>query len=301
MPIGILAGIAGSFLWAAGSSSFAMAVRRLGVFNLNLLRLNMALVYLALLLWILTGSPVPLHATGAEWFWLGMSAVVGLVVGDLFYFGALKEIGPRLTMVLFTFAPPVAAAGEWLAWDHPLGPVPIAGILLTMVGVAVVVLEKPPAKRPDGGYGFSMSRRGLILGILAAVFQGAGLVLSKAGLQNLDSVSGTFMRMAVAALCFGMLFPFIGKGWKAALTTYRQQPAGVGFAMLGAFFGPFLWVTMSLVAVKYTHAGIAMTLLSTTPITILPYSVLVFKERLTLRAVAGATVAVAGVAMLALG
>jgi len=301
MPIGILAGIAGSFLWAAGSSSFAMAVRRLGVFNLNLLRLQLALIYLAGLLWILTGSPLPMHASGAEWFWLGLSAVVGLVVGDLFYFGALKEIGPRLTMVLFTFAPPVAAAGEWLAWDHPLGPVAMAGIVLTMAGVAVVVLEKPPAKRPDGGYGFTLSKRGLALGILAAVFQGAGLVLSKAGLEHLDSVSGTFIRMAVAALCFGILFPFIGPGLRAAFRTYKEQPKGVAFAMLGAFFGPFLGVTMSLVAVKYTHAGIAMTLLSTTPITILPYSVFVFKEKLTLRAVGGAVIAVAGVAMLTLG
>ena len=70
------------------------------------------------------------------------------------------------------------------------------------------------------------------------------------------------------------------------------------FAGGGAFFGPFLGVWMSLVAVTYIAAGIAATLNSLTPIFIIPVVMLYFKEKVSLRAFLGALVAVLGVALL---
>ena len=77
-----------------------------------------------------------------------------------------------------------------------------------------------------------------------------------------------------------------------------KHGSAMAFSAGGAVMGPFLGVYLSLVAVKHTHSGIAMTILSTTPITILPFAVLVYKEKLTVRAVIGAIVAVGGVALL---
>jgi drug/metabolite transporter (DMT)-like permease len=67
---------------------------------------------------------------------------------------------------------------------------------------------------------------------------------------------------------------------------------------LGAFFGPFLGVSLSLVAVKHTQAGVAATLMALVPVTILLPTVLVQKQRVSARAVLGAVVAVAGAALL---
>jgi drug/metabolite transporter (DMT)-like permease len=67
---------------------------------------------------------------------------------------------------------------------------------------------------------------------------------------------------------------------------------------IGAFFGPFLGVSLSLLAVKYTEAGVAATLMALAPVMIIPVSVLVFREHVAWPAVLGAVVAVAGSALL---
>jgi drug/metabolite transporter (DMT)-like permease len=66
---------------------------------------------------------------------------------------------------------------------------------------------------------------------------------------------------------------------------------------LGAFFGPFLGVSFSLVAVKYTEAGIASTIMALVPVFIIVPAVLFFKEKVTLPEMLGAIVSVAGVAL----
>ena len=71
-----------------------------------------------------------------------------------------------------------------------------------------------------------------------------------------------------------------------------------GLRLGGAVFGPFLGVWLSQVAIKYTATGIASTILSTTPIFLIPVAAVVERERTTPRAVIGAVVAVAGVALL---
>lgn len=65
----------------------------------------------------------------------------------------------------------------------------------------------------------------------------------------------------------------------------------------GTFFGPFVGVSLSLMAVQYTNAGVASTLMALTPIIILLPSKLIFKEVITFRQVLGAVISVAGVAL----
>lgn len=293
MIIGELSALAGSCCWATCSTFFTSSARRIGAWALNFVRLWIALFLLTAALWIWKGSPIPEGATGEDWFWLALSAVVGLVFGDLFYFGALKAIGPRVTLLLFTLAPPVSALGEWYVYGNPMGLAGLSGMIVAMAGVAMVITDR---KNNDKKSPFRITLKGILLGAGGSVCQGSGLVLSKMGLDHVDGMSGTFIRMAVAAPCFTVIYLAVGNRIKEALA---DRP-GLAYALGGAFFGPFLGVTLSLVAVKHTHAGVAMTILSTTPITVLPYSALVYKERLTFRAVAGALVAVIGVAILCL-
>ena len=66
---------------------------------------------------------------------------------------------------------------------------------------------------------------------------------------------------------------------------------------LGSFFGPFLGVSFSLVAVQHTSAGIAATLMSIVPVLIILPSVILFKQKVTLREIVGAVISVAGVSL----
>jgi drug/metabolite transporter (DMT)-like permease len=66
---------------------------------------------------------------------------------------------------------------------------------------------------------------------------------------------------------------------------------------LGAFFGPFLGVSFSLIAVQYTSSGIASTIMSIVPVLIIVPSVFIMKEKITWQEIAGAFIAVAGVSL----
>ena len=63
------------------------------------------------------------------------------------------------------------------------------------------------------------------------------------------------------------------------------------------FFGPFLGVSFSLVAVKYTEAGIASTIMALVPVFIIIPAVVLFKQKVTIREVIGSLISVAGVAL----
>jgi hypothetical protein len=74
--------------------------------------------------------------------------------------------------------------------------------------------------------------------------------------------------------------------------------SGMGYATMGAFFGPFIGVGMSLVAVKYAPVGVAATIMAIVPVLIIPFVIVLYRERISPRAILGAVLAVAGVALL---
>ena len=68
--------------------------------------------------------------------------------------------------------------------------------------------------------------------------------------------------------------------------------------VLGSIVGPFLGISFSLLAIKHTAVGIAATLMATVPIMMLPLVRVIYRERLSWKAILGAIVAVIGVAVL---
>ena len=64
--------------------------------------------------------------------------------------------------------------------------------------------------------------------------------------------------------------------------------------LIGSFFGPFLGVSLGMVAFKHTTLGIASTLMATVPVFILLPSHIIMKEKLTLNEIIGAFIAVTG-------
>ena len=72
---------------------------------------------------------------------------------------------------------------------------------------------------------------------------------------------------------------------------------GMTFATLTTFFGPFIGVSLSLMAVQYAEAGIASTLMALTPVLIIvPYAI-INHQKVTFKEVIGTVVTIIGVAM----
>jgi drug/metabolite transporter (DMT)-like permease len=128
------------------------------------------------------------------------------------------------------------------------------------------------------------------------VGQALGLVLSKFGMADYDPFAATQIRILAGIAGFGVLISIMGR-WNRIMTSLIDV-RGMKSLTLGAFFGPFLGVSFSLVAVKYTHAGIASTIMALVPIMIILPAVVFYKEKVTLPEIAGAFISVAGVALL---
>jgi drug/metabolite transporter (DMT)-like permease len=293
--LGQLAALGTAVCWAVSALAFAAAGRRMGVLALNLIRLAMALVFLALATWALRGLPLPVDATPRAWGWLAVSGLIGFVFGDLCLFQAYMLIGPRIASLMMSLAPLLTALIGWLVLGETLTGRDALGMTLTVGGIAWAVLERnrPAAEAPHQP---RPSAAGLALGFCGALGQAGGLVLSKLGMGSYDPVAATEVRVIAAIGGYALLLAIVGGGPR--VTAALRDGPGLGFAAIGAFFGPFLGVSLSLFAVRHTVAGVAASIMALQPVLIIPLVVILHRERVGLGGVAGALVATAGVALL---
>ncbi len=291
--LGELAALATACCWVVTAFAFESAGRRVGSLVVNLLRLVMAIVLLGTFTWITRGLFLPTDATPRAWLWLSLSGVVGFTVGDGFLFRAFVLIGSRLSLLLMSLVPPLTAIIGWLVLGEVLGPRELAGMALTVAGVSWVVLERQPATKTGGG---RLPLGGVLLGVGAAAGQATGLVLSKFGMAGYDPFAATQIRVIAGTAAFMVLFTFVG--WWPRVAAALEDRGAIGRTAVGAFFGPFLGVSLSLVAITYTATGVAATIIALMPVLVIPPSVVLFKDRVSARAVAGSLVAVAGTGLL---
>ena len=292
--LGELYSVGTALCWVGTAVLFTKAGERLGSMVVNLIRMVMAIVMLAVVAWFTRGMLWPADATEHAWIWLTVSGLVGFTFGDLCLFRAFLLLGPRLSTLMMSFAPPLAALTGWLVLGERLGPWQLLGMLVTLLGVMWAILDRTPSASPDAT---TPGRRwGVLLGLGGALGQAVGLVLSKYGMGDYDAIAANQIRVFGGTLGFAALFTVI-RGWPRV---WRGLSDGRGmmFTAGGAFAGPFLGVTFSLLAVQHTEAGVAASIMGTTPVLIIPWMVLVGRERVGLGGVVGALVATTGVAML---
>ena len=289
---GEVAALATAFCWTVTSMAFESAGKRIGSLAVNLIRLVLAFFFLAGFCWITRGQPLPTDASAHAWTWLSLSGIAGFTIGDLCLFRAFVILGARLSMLLMALVPPMTALIGQALLGEQLGALDWTGMSLTVAGVAWVVLERRPAEQGSS----RISRTGILLGVIGAVGQAVGLVLSKYGMGEYDAFAATHIRIIAGIAAFLVVFTVIG--WWPNVASALRHRSGMSYTGLGAVFGPFLGVSLSLVAVKYTETGVAATIMALVPVMIIPPAILINKERVSARAIAGAVIAVGGVVLL---
>ena len=292
--IGEIAALATAFLFAMTALIFTSTARAIGSQATNRMRLLFALVYLVILNVILFREPLPFSADSSRWFWLSLSGVIGLSLGDAFLFQSLISVGTRLGSLLLSLAPIFGSIIAWIFFHETLTVLQITGIVLALAGIGWVVLSHQ--EPPDTPHGHT--RRGVIFGVLAGLGQAVGLVFSKQGMSGeFSPFQANAIRMLAAVIFIWALSVFDGSA-AGTLKGLEGKPRVVGLLALGAFVGPVLAVTLSLLAIQYAEIGVASTLMALTPVIILPISYFVFKEKVGWQAILGTVLAIAGVAVL---
>ena len=296
-----------AFSWTATALFADIASHRIGALPLNLIRMAMSLLFLALLLCVFTGTPYPQFADGKAWFWLALSGLVGYVFGDYCLFNSYIVFGSRYGQLFMTLAPPVAGIAGWLMLGEAMSWHSWLAMLVTLTGIGYSILNR-------GGEShkltLQLALKGVLLGIGAGVGQGVGLVLSKIGLEYYEAsvpadapeaiarlmpFAGTFIRAVFGLIGFTAILAL-----RKSLGQVREalhDRKGMSFAALTTFFGPFLGVSLSLMAVQYAKAGIASTLMALTPVLIIVPYALINKQRITAKEVIGTFITITGVAL----
>jgi len=291
---GQLAALGAAGLWAFTALAIEQAARRIGSLTVNLIRLVLAFGFLCLASWISRGVPLPVDASRHAWAWLAVSGLVGFVFGDLCLYRAYLVIGPRLSTLMMSLVPLLTTVIGWLALREVLTGRDLIGMGLTVTGIAWAVIDRSrswsavDAPRPP--------LSGLALGFGGALGQAGGLILSKIGIGSYNAFAATQIRVLAGIAGYSLMF-FVLRWWPNLWTGLRDRRA-LGFAALGAFFGPFLAVSLSLIAIRSTLSGVAASIMALTPVLIIPLVVLLRRERVGLGGVIGALVAVTGVALL---
>jgi drug/metabolite transporter (DMT)-like permease len=292
--VGEFAALGTALCWSVGSNLFAAAGRRMGSMVLNRLRITVACGFLAATLLATRGTPWPVWATPQQTSLLALSGLVGFVFGDSFYFRALVILGPGRAALLASLAPLFTMAIGWPLLGERPGPLALLGMSLTLGGIFWVLWERQHAQR-DHVEGSAMV--GVLAGVLGALGQAAGYVISKLALRTgLDVISATVIRV-VAAMAAVWLLTLFQREVRHTARALRDR-RGALFMVGGALFGPFLGVTLSLAALQHIQAGVAASITACYPLLTILIASRFHGEKLTVRYVGGAAMAVAGVVVL---
>jgi len=287
LTIGCIFALSAAFAWACASIMF----RRLGdsvvPLGLNLGKGLVGLVCLSATLAFVGFE----SASPKVWFWLGLSGIFGITIGDTSYFATLNRLGPRRTLLLTSLIPVVASFLAMILFGERLKPTGWIGAVMTIAGVSWVMWEKIEVNEEVGSW-----RAGIGYGLLTVVSVSVGILFSKIGLKNTKPLDATFIRMVCGTaglVIFGLFRKDIG-GWLKPFKIKRNMVALLAASFLGSYLG--MW--FALAALDYANVTLSSILSSTSPIFVLPMAFFFMKEKITIRGVIGALITVAGIALL---
>lgn len=302
--VGELISIGVAFSWTATALLSEFGSKRMGNLTLNLTRMVITLVFSCILFWTVGGNPLPAGASTEAYLWMMLSGLVGYVIGDFCLFQCYIIIGSKFGQLFMTLAPITAAIMAWFTLGQEIRPTAILAMIVTLAGIAITVLG-----RGDNHHKLTLKLplSGVLFAIAAAVCQGVGLVLSKIGMDHYEATLTTplagwmlpfhanFFRCVAGTIGFVLLMA-LREGF-APLQRGMRDRKGMIAAVATTIFGPFVGVGASLLAVQYTAAGIASTLMALTPIIIILPAWWIFKQPITAKSILGAIISVIGVSL----
>lgn len=287
--MGAIAALASAFCWAWAAILFRKLGNTVSATAMNLSKGVIAAIFLLGLL-LLMGELTSIASVDPSSIWfLALSGIIGICLGDTLYFVTLVRLGPRITLLMGALIPVVVAITAIIFLGEQIASLAILGLLLTIAGVVLVLWEKAPENVSEIHW-----RTGIWFGLLFVLLEAIGIVLTKVGVEDVPSVQATFIRQvaAIGGLTFWGLAVGSLLGWMEPLKDPRIRLRVIFAAIIGALLGTWL----SVFALKYTYASVAAALNSTSPLFVLPLAAFMMKERISGKAVLGASMAVLGIA-----
>nr|VFJ58478.1 MAG: Uncharacterized membrane protein [Candidatus Kentron sp. FM]VFJ66666.1 MAG: Uncharacterized membrane protein [Candidatus Kentron sp. FM]VFK11705.1 MAG: Uncharacterized membrane protein [Candidatus Kentron sp. FM] len=292
--IGVSAALGSAASWAGGAILFKRLGEHLSSPAMTWAKSIISVVLLAIVLFVIGFEPI-------SWptFWLLIgSGILGIALGDTFFFEALRHLGAHAVVVLLMLGQvfTIALAVLWLG-ERPTLPV-WSGIALVLAGIWIVLRAKLAAES-ESEEEKKLKWRGVLFGLLSVLCMSVSIIIAKEALDAVSAMQATFIRMLAGMA--GMLVLGMGIGQlKQWVEPFASPKLAVHFilAVCVITFGGF-W--LSLVAIKYVDVSVANTLIATEPLFVLPLAAIFLKEKITPSALLGSAVVVLGIGLIFLG
>ncbi len=293
--VGEFCALGAAVCWALNAVAFESAGKTVGSLSVNYIRLFIAFALLSAVSFFRRGLMFPTDATSHAWIWLTISGLFGFVLGDAFLFQAFVDIGSRVSLLIASLAPPITALIGFLVLKEMISPLGVLGIFVIMLGICLVVLNRNVSEEKVK-VEFSRPVRGIVFASLGALGQSLGLVSTKFGMGSYDIFAATQIRL-LAGIIAVTIMVCVNAKWHEIKSAFYNKRAMKEIAV-GAILGPFIGVSLSLLALQNTATGIVSSITSMSPVVVIPASIMVFKEKVAPKEVLGALVTIIGVVIL---
>ncbi len=301
---GELIALVTTLCWSLGIFPFTEAAKRIGTAPVNQYRLLLAWILISIILFFTNSlSIVDLFSQPHlyHFVFLGASGIIGFTIGDYCSFKSFTILGPKLGSLYTTFAPGAALSMGFLVLGEKVNLIGMLGIAVTIGGVIWLTLSKKDTAAAEEA-GFKRDKTGIILGIIGALCQGTGLVLSKYGMdyytERIPTMHAVWIRLLFAFGAAFLVSLFAKKLISNSKPILTNKNNALPYMVLGTFLGPICGVTCSLIAIQKIEVAVAQTIFALLPIVVLPVNLLVYKEKITLQSVFACLIAILGVILL---
>jgi drug/metabolite transporter (DMT)-like permease len=289
---GELAALTAAAIWAVSSTLYGQIGKQVAPLTLNLTKGLLAIGYLIITM-LFTGEQ--LLIAPAQWWPLFFSGLIGIAWGDTFLFMALNSIGARLTLLINILSPVMTALMASLYLGEQLALVNYWGIALAVAGVAGVIFDRTQADQPSKNYW-----QGVLWAVLSAVANSIASIFSRQAMlaNDLSPTVTTLVRLlaGTVGILALMLWPLMLPSSRVSTWQPLDRQMWLRLALV-AFFSTYLGINLQQAALKYTAAGIAQTVGSTSPLFVLVYDWWQ-GAKISWRSIVWAMVAIGGMSLL---
>ncbi|MFK7769554.1 MAG: DMT family transporter [Mariniblastus sp.] len=300
MEIGALAALIAALLWTCSSMLWARIDLPAGALNLckNIVGVFLIFAHMTALFFVVDRALF--QAPADAWLWLAISGLIGVAIGDTFYFRSLQILGPRRALMMATTAPLFSAVLGFAILQEDLQFFAVVGIIVTILGVLVVISDRK-AKKESLNLHPGALRWGVACGIGSSICQAIGAVCAKrgmigpSGVDICDPVEATFIRLLVSAIASVVIVTVTGKIFSLSKQVFQWDL--IKLLVPATALGTWLGIWLSQIAFRFSDVAIAQTLMSTCPLFAIPIVWYFHKQRVTLIAILGTVVAVIGIFM----
>ena len=296
--LGEVAALGTACCWGISSQVQGAVARTIGSTEMTLLRMPYQTLFLTATCLVMQ---VEMSLTPDIFARLLVSGILGICFCDFMLYRAMTIIGPSMAVLVLSLSAGFTALFGWLFLDEVMSFQAIAGIAVTLAGIAWVITEHsgstllPGQAIPEG----KTLAAGVILAACASMSLSASFIFLKQAMQSgTDPLWATFVRMLSGAVVLWGVGIF--RGWARSLAAgLRANPRFYWILFLSSICASMgMW--LSSVGMNLAPVGVAATLIGLQPVMVTIIGALWYRKSPSLRVVSGILIAFAGTALVCL-